>query len=809
MSTLRSIIRNSCYVAGLLLVFALPSLLRGDEPPSPIRSKKLAESMLQDPRSRFEEIVFAERVSGKDHWYVNFGYYCNQPDRMGFGEGARLCRLNLRTGKRRILLDDPHGGIRDPQVHYDGRKILFSYRKGGTPTYHLYEINIDGSGLVQLTDGPDDDIEPTYLPDGGIVFCSSRCRRVVNCWITRVATLYRCDGDGGNIRLISSNNDHDNTPWVLPDGRILYMRWEYVDRSQVHFHHLWTTNPDGTGQMVFYGNERGGVAMLDAKPIPGTSKVVVSFSPGHGRPEHMGYVTVLDPRAGPDVTTTTHRLSDRLYRDPFAVSEDYFLVADEAGIHVMDSQGHTELLYPTAGDERGLECHEPRPLRPRPREPALRSQIDLTQETGELILADIYRGRNMEGIERGDIKELLVFEQLPKPVNFSGGQEPLSIGGTFTLARIVGTVPVEPDGSAYMELPALRSLFFVALDDEGKSVKRMQSFVTLQPGETMGCAGCHEQRSHTPRFQLDTLALGKAPHKPKPIEGIPDVLDFPRDIQPILDRHCTRCHNSSDYAGQVDLSGSHTPVFSTSYWTITKLGLVADGRNRPYSQQQPRSIGSSASRLMKLIDGSHYDTNLSHTEQTTIRLWIESGAPYAGTYAALGSGMYPVQLPIAMMERRCAECHDVRPIKNPHMHYVSFKGHFGPKKGKVPSYLASAPWQWPMVPQSRCNLDQPAESILLKAPLAKSAGGLGLCEAEVFVDTNDPGYQELLRAITESAADLKKYKRFDMPAFRPNDDYIREMQRFGFLPQDLKEGAPVDVYATDRAYWRSFWYRPH
>ncbi|MBC7337401.1 MAG: PD40 domain-containing protein, partial [Clostridia bacterium] len=178
------------------------------------------------------------------------------------------------------MLDDPRGGIRDPQVHYDGRKILFSYRKGGTHPFHLYEINVDGTGLRQLTDGSDDDIEPTYCPDGSIIFCSSRCRRFVNCWYTRVAVLYRCDADGKNIRPLSSNNDHDNTPWMLPDGRVLYMRWEYVDRSQVHFHHLWTMNPDGTFQTVFFGNMYGGVAMLDAKPIPNTNKVVVSWSPG-------------------------------------------------------------------------------------------------------------------------------------------------------------------------------------------------------------------------------------------------------------------------------------------------------------------------------------------------------------------------------------------------------------------------------------------------------------------------------------------------------------------------------------------------
>jgi hypothetical protein len=368
---------------------------------------KLLATMLQGPLADVDEIVFAVRVSGRDHWYVNFGYYsCDYgegpglsfgpyPDGetlRGYGDGGRLCRLNLRTGQLTALIDDPQGGVRDPQVHYSGTKILLSYRKGGTATHHLYEINVDGTGLRQLTDGPDDDIEPTYLPSGEIMFCSSRCRRFVNCWFTRVATLYRCDGDGHDIRM------------------------------------------------------------------------------------------------------------------------------------------------------------------------------------------------------------------------------PITIGGTFTMARVLGTVPVEPDGSAYMQLPALRSLFLVALDQDDLSVKRMQSFVTLQPGERTSCVGCHEQRSYTASLTSSLLALQHAPRQITPIEGVPDVLDFPRDIQPILDKHCVACHNPDRREGQIDLAGDRTPKYSTSYWTITRERLVADGRNQPYSNRAPRTIGSSASRLMGFLDGSHHGARLSDLE---------------------------------------------------------------------------------------------------------------------------------------------------------------------------------------------------
>jgi len=795
---MRRLIQVTCATL-LVLCFAAPTVVAADQTEAQQEYKPgpLVKSMLDGPLAGNEDIVFAVRVSGRDHWYVNFGYYsCDYgpaadkghgmyPDGKvvrGYADGGRLCRMNLRTGKVDVVLDAPKGGIRDPQMHYNGKKILFSYRKDDTPTFHLYEINVDGSGLKQLTDGIDDDIEPTYLPDGSIIFGSSRCRRFVNCWFSRVATLYRCDADGGNIRMVSSNNDHDNTPWVLPDGRVLYMRWEYVDRSQVHFHHLWTLNPDGTNQMVYYGNETGGVAMLDAKPIPNSNKVICSFSPGHGRPEHMGYVTVVDPSAGPDIPNATRRVSKgrELYRDPFAVSEDCFLAANSKGVFLMDGQGNKELVYRMPKNEKNMECHEPRLLAARPREPVIPSKIDLAKDTGELVLTDIYDGRNMEGVEPGEIKKLLVLEQLPEPVHFSGGMEPISLGGTFTMARILGTVPVEPDGSAHMELPALRSLFFVALDENDMSVKRMQSFVTLQPGEKSSCIGCHEHRNMTAPVKKDFLAFNRPPEKIQKIADTPEVFDLPRDIQPILNSHCVECHNSTKREGKIDLSGDHAPRYSIAYHTITAHGLVADGRNQPYSNRSPRTIGSSASRLLTLMDGSHYGAKPSKHEKTMVRLWIDSSATYPGTYASLGCGMYPVNYPGKVLANRCASCH-------------ADKNNRGPK-------IAG------LALESSSNLTHPDKSLLLLAPLAKEAGGLGLC-GNVFRDTTDPDYGKLLAAIEASAKRLRTDKRFDMEGFRPNRHYIREMQRFGILPEDLKPTDPIDIYKTDEAYWRSFWHK--
>ena len=790
-----SVLVRSCWPLALLFCLFLPTVLVAQSPAADkpaYAAGPLLARFLDGPMKGVDEIIFAERVSMNDHWYVNFGYYANEPNRRGYGEGGRLLRMNLRTGEVKAILDDPKGGVRDPQVHYDGKKILVSYRKGGTETYLLYEINSDGSGLRQLTSGPDDDIEPTYLPDDSIIFSSARCRRFVNCWFSRVTTLYRCDADGQNIRMLSSNNDHDNTPWVLPDGRVLYMRWEYVDRSQVHFHHLWTMNPDGTGQMIYFGNEIGGIVMLDAKPIPGTDKVVSSFSPGHGRPEHVGPVAVVDPKKGPDVPKAARHIGAKgNFRDPWAFTEDCFLVAEKNKLFVMDGAGNTELIYQTPESHKHLECHEPRPLCGRKREPVIPSRVNLTKPTGRLVLQDMYAGRNVSGMARGEVKKMLVMQQVPKPVNFSGGMEPLTMGGSFTLAEIVGTVPVEADGSAYMEVPALKSLFFVALDANDIAVKRMQSFCIVQPGETVSCVGCHEQRNMTPHFKPDLAALKRPPSAVERIADVPDVFDFPRDIQPILDKHCVSCHNPDKYDGQIDLSGDKTPFYTVSYETMFRRQVVSDGRNQPYSNRNPRGIGSAASKLMKLVDGSHYGAKLSPLETKLVRLWIETGATYPGTYASLGCGMYHVAPPVAAMVDRCGDCHHSdKKTKKGNPEQLAFRG--------IPV----------LHPSLLYNLSRPDKSLILKAPLAKAAGGLGLCKEATFQEANDPLYKQLLTAIERTGHGLQTQKRFDMPGFRPNEHYIREMQRFGILPAELKPTDPIDVYATDRAYWRSFDFRP-
>lgn len=789
----------------------------------------LLDRALAGPMKDVRHIVLATRGPYDDgHWYANIGYYCDDERRKAYaGNGApdssALLVVDVESGEARPLLDAAGGSVRDPVVHYDARRVLFSYRKASADSYNLHEIGVDGSGLRQVTSGPWDDYEPVYLPDGDILFVSTRCNRWVNCWMTQVGVLYRCDANGRDVRPVSANTEHDNTPWVMPDGRILYTRWEYVDRSQVEYHHLWVMNPDGTGQTVYYGNLRSWTVMIDAKPIPGTDRVVASFSPGHGANEHAGVATVVSPDAGPDEPGSVRAIHKGPFtRDPYPLSDECYLVARGRQVLLMDGAGATQVVYTHAGPS---EVHEPRPILKRPRERIIPDRVARARSTGTMLLTDAYDGRRLEGVRRGEVKKLLVLESLPKPVNFSGGPDLVSWLGTFTLERVLGTVPVERDGSAHFEVPAGRQVFFAALDEKDLSVKRMQSFTCAMPGETIGCVGCHESRTRTPRNRFDgmPMAARRPPSRIEPFEGFPDVLDFHRDVQPILDAHCVPCHGYEHREGRTILAGDLGPTFSHAYVTLLARRQVADGQNG-LGNRPPRSIGSSASPLLAKVDGSHHGVKVSPRQWRTLWLWIESGAPYAGTYAALrneaaqaresGAGRGLFSAAGSAIARRCGGCHGSgKAAPSLPVPFDVDARKRDPRRGDAPA------GQYERIifdddPIARfgleilLNLSRPSLSPILLGPLARDACGFGSC-GDVFRDDSDPDYRTLLLAIERIKAAADAEPRFSTPGFRPNRQYVREMVRFGVLPEAFDPARdPIDPFRTDQEYWRSFWHLP-
>jgi hypothetical protein len=450
--------------------------------------------------------------------------------------------------------------------------------------------------------------------------------------------------------------------------------------------------------------------------------------------------------------------------------------------------------------------NEPSPLRPRQREPILPDRVDLKTTTGRLVLTDVTHGRNMAGVKPGEIKQLLVLEELPQPYSNNDRQ---GLTRALTVRRVLGTVPVESDGSAYMEVPAMRSLYFVALDERQRAVKFMQSFVTVMPGETIGCVGCHEYRTESGLNRSERAAMLRPPSRPQRPEGVPDVFHFPRDIQPILDRHCVTCHGfDSDKppAAGVALSGDRAiGEFTHAYRAMFARRQIAFDSGG-LGNKPPRSLGTGASLLMSKIDGSHHEVKLSPEERRLIHWWVDADAHFAGTAAWNAKDWHPLAGELSdasvksVFERRhCSSCHPVG---------MDDKGHS--KFSMTGIY----------------DLTRPEKSRVLQAPLARGAGGWDVCKPAIkkasgkapatvdpdappiFANRNDADYQALLAAIRAVQQRLDKRTTPDMPNYRPDAEYVREMKRYGILPPtfDLSKD-PIDVFETDRAYWRSFWPR--
>jgi len=601
----------------------------------------------------------------------------------------------------------------------------------------------------------------------------------------------------------------------------------------VHYHHLWSVNPDGTGQTVYYGNMRPGGVFIDPQPIPGSHRIVFINSPGHGRAEHAGAVCTVTDRNGPDDPAAVRVINrSGSFRDPWALSGKDFLAARGKSLVHLSAQGKITTLY----SHTGSELNEPRPLAPRKRERIIPARIDLTKTTGTLILTDVTIGRNMVGVKKGQIKKLLVLESLPKPINYTGSMEPTSYGGTFTLERVLGTVPVEADGSANFEVPANRALILIALDARGKAVKRMQSFLSVMPGEVTSCVGCHEDRRTVP----DPVTARRPAAMKRPVssitqlKGIPEVFDYPRDIQPILDKHCVKCHNPKKRDGGVLLTGDHGPVYSHSYYTLSATYQYSDGRNMPKSNYPPYGFGDAASPIMKMLRGEHHKARLSPQEVEIVRHWIHCGAPYIGTYAALIGGMIgstgyeashftavdtrilkseKVQRAAKAITSRCGKCHTgVRNIPKHPSDWGQGTKLIQPQRAwMIKKKDNRAVWRFQQ--HILYNLTSPEASVQLLAPLAKSAGGYGACReivngkasdkpASVFESKDDPDYKILLAAIGDTKALHDSDPRWDSPGWKAPPEYVREMKRHGIIPESFdREKEKLDPHEIDKRYW--------
>ncbi len=707
----------------------------------------------------------------------------------------------------RTLFSDPQGCIYDMNVSYDARTLYFSFRKEGEKYWHLWRIGADGAGLKQLTDGPYYDISPLELPDGDILFVSTRRGGYTVCQPGPASNLHRMRPDGTAIRCLSMNTLSDFSPQMLPDGRVLFTRWEYIDRDLTFRQSLWTQNPDGTGYQLYFGNTIRDVGTFwQARPLPGyIDRAVATFAPHHGWPH--GAIGLIDLRYGlegprgqgfswithefPEIGDSAHEWS---YRDPFPLTETTFLCSYGGGVNrfrlfLLDSSDRKRLLY----DDPATGCYNPLPLRPAPVPPVVSPRAPQADvDCGTFLLVDVYRGLEPT-IARGRVKHLRVMEQIRKTedlVNRAYDQSPVMSYGTYYAKRCWGTVAVEEDGSAHFRAPALREIYFQVLDAEGRELQRMTSGAQVMPGETVSCIGCHEPRGETPAGGPVPLA---ARRPPVDLEGPPwgndGVVDFPTIVQPVLDRYCVKCHGGGDPDGGCDLTGDKTRLFSMAYDNLL-------GRSRSYRQHdmttgemlpaerakgkplvhfywllrtptainRPLWTGCHASRLLDYVDTDHAKEKIPLEDRQRIYMWIDADVPYYGTYAhshpnspgrrdrftdpATG-GEYDwfARDFLGVYDRRCASCHGKSPHPNDH------------------ASIWDGRLAW-------INLSRPAFSPALTAHLPKEAGGRGITKTldgkapPMFAGTSDPDYQAMLRAIEAGKALMLASPEADMPGFK-------------------------------------------
>ena len=462
------------------------------------------------------------------------------------------------------------GRISDADVHWDGRRILFSDGN------HIFEINADGSGLRQITapDCPVTHYDACYLPSGQILCVSNACEQAVPCTGgANVGNMHLLNADGTGERRITFDQDHNWNPVVMQDGRVLYSRWEYADLPHYFSRLLMRMNPDGTNQREYYGsNSYWPNAMYWPRPIPGHPTMIsciisghhgvsrvgemVLFDPARGRHEAQGAVQKIPGYGKPVVPVTLDQLVTHVwpkFAAPYPLAEQgtqlgagkYFLACvkerewsswDLCLVDVFDNI--TPIL-------RGGYM-TPIPLRARPTPPVIPPQVDLARSDATVYIADVYAGPGLRDFPRGTIKQLRVGTHHFRYAG-NGDTRASSLEGGWDVKKILGTVPVYDDGSCLFRVPANTPIFVQPLDAEGKAQQLMRSWFTAMPGEVLSCVGCHERQNDGAPSRYTAAALDRRPAGIEPWFGPVRGFSFEREVQPVLDRRCVGCHNGQPY----------------------------------------------------------------------------------------------------------------------------------------------------------------------------------------------------------------------------------------------------------------------
>ena len=576
--------------------------------------------------------------------------------------------------------------VSDMDLHFSGDRVLFSM-PDERKLWQLFEYNIAGGKLRQVSRGDQPDVhnlDGCYLPNGRIAFISTAVFQGVPCNASvNVGMMYCMDNDGGNVRQLTFDQDHNFCPTVTPDGRIMYLRWEYADIPHVWARYIFTMNPDGTSQRELFGTgSYWPNGMWYARPVPNTTKFAAIVTGHHvGR---QGELYIFDPARSHDGTkgcvqqipgwgkpvqpAIKDKLTETVYPKflhPWPLSEKYLLVAcrptpeDMWGIYLVDTFDN---MVPVKSLE-GWALLEPTPLKKTPTPPALEDRVNLARKDSLIFINDIYKGRGLEGVPRGAVKSLRLVTYHFAYRTVAGIDHRVGADGPWEPKVILGTVPVEPDGSVFFRVPANTPLTVHALDEKGRTIQIMRSWMTAMPGEILSCVGCHEQTNCAPP-NAASVSLGRRPVEITPWRGPARGFDFVREVQPVLDKFCVGCHDGSRSGlpnlrrdqemvvaykkdnpeaklvkGPIteELYKKYGGLFPPAYIALRRLvrpsGIESD--LRPLNSME---FDVRTTELVQMLEKGHRGVRLDAEAWDRLYTWIDLNTPCHGTWQEVVGG---------------------------------------------------------------------------------------------------------------------------------------------------------------------------
>ena len=620
------------------------------------------EALLANPLLDFDKLLLVKRASAHEHLGLpqNWQGNCALPPTGYTNEIAVLSPVGPQGQLSTLFKPEGTAFVGDVDLHFDGDRLMFSM-PNPRHRWGIWEIKSDGGGLRQISPTNEVDVDwydPVYLPDGRIIFGGTAVFQGVPCvgGGNKVANLYLFDPRSGTLRQITFDQEHDWCPTVLPNGRILYARWEYTDSPHYFTRLLFHMNPDGTEQMEFYGsNSYWPNSIFYARPVPGHSSKVVAVISGHHGVPRMGELIVFDPAQGrhesggavqripgygqpvpPVIRDGLVEQSWPKFLHPYPLSEKYFLVSAKPsaqagwGIYLVDIFDNMVLLKETPG----YALFEPVPLRQTPKPPVIPDKVNLAKSDATVYLQNIYDGLGLAGVPRGSVKRLRILEYHYAYAGM-GGHINIGIDGPWDVHRIVGTVPVNEDGSVMFRVPANRPLAVQPLDAEGKALQVMRSWFTAMPGETLSCVGCHEKQNSAPSPH-SSVASTLAPVSITPWYGPARGFSFSREVQPVLDKYCVGCHN-----GEARENGRIIPNFADTAkgsrnFTKSYLALHPfvrrPGPESDYHLQAPCEWQADTSELVQMLEKGHHGVKLDPEAWDRLITWIDLNVPDHGTW---------------------------------------------------------------------------------------------------------------------------------------------------------------------------------